>query len=130
MASDWTEYCPECDATVGMGHSLWHTERDMRMRDCEENADYLHQEKMDNMCESEHALYRKKGKAATIEWTNCSLPDMDGRVVGEKFYYQSNVDGYHSLHITSVQEGQYLLILGGSRVLGEILLEEEESDDE
>ena len=96
------------------------------MIDCEENADYLHQEKMDNMCESEHALYRKKGKAATMEWTNCSLPDMEGRVVGEKFYYQSNSGEFQRMHITSVQEGRYLLILGGSRVLAEILLEEEE----
>ena len=93
------------------------------MIDCEENSDYLHQEKMDTMSDAEHALYHSKGVPATMVWTNSDRQDhKEGRLVGNEFHFWS-LGRVSTMRVTSVQD-KYLLVLGESRVLAEILLDE------
>ena len=101
------------------------------MIDCEENADYLHQEKMDNLTSSEMRTRRfildQKGVPANMHWFDePHLSDTKGRLDPETgwFHFES-WDEYRNVpsHKLEHSSGSLYILMGPDGVLGEIKME-------
>ncbi len=104
------------------------------MIDCEENADYLHQEKMDAMTSTEmrtrHFLLDQKGVPATLHWFDePQLTDNKGRLDPETayFHFQSEWDDYRSVVAQTLESstGPVYILIGTDGVIGTIKVEKE-----